>query len=222
MGSPIAAAIAPLTAEAKVPLVITNAAGVAIPWISPYLVRVSFTQWQTAVPLGKWAVEKGWKKGYTAVSDFIPGHDAENAFKKGFTDAGGRSDRLRPLPNQQSRFRPFRAEGKGREARRSLHLRAGRNPGHSYGKSDQGSSACARLKINVASTQDLLPDEELPNMGDAAVGMITAGELLLNRGAPGQYGLPPRRMGSGVRTQIGTGLFFAVDGWDGMAAWSST
>ena len=52
MGSPIAAAIAPLTAEAKIPFVITNAAGVAIPRISPYVARVSFTQWQTAVPLG--------------------------------------------------------------------------------------------------------------------------------------------------------------------------
>src|SRR4030081_2462284 len=33
MGSPIAAAIAPLTAEAKIPLVLTNAAGVSIPRI---------------------------------------------------------------------------------------------------------------------------------------------------------------------------------------------
>ena len=41
--SPVAAAIAPLTAEAKVPFVITNAAGVAIPRLSPYVVRVSFT-----------------------------------------------------------------------------------------------------------------------------------------------------------------------------------
>ena len=35
VGSPIAAAIAPLTQEAKVPLVITNAAGAAIPRIAP-------------------------------------------------------------------------------------------------------------------------------------------------------------------------------------------
>src|SRR6516164_8034588 len=66
MGSPIAAAIAPLTAEAKIPLVITNAAGAAIPRISPYVARVSFTLWQLGVPLGKWAAQKGWKKGYSA------------------------------------------------------------------------------------------------------------------------------------------------------------
>ena len=57
--SPIAAAVAPLTAEAKVPLVITIAAGAAIPRISPYVVRVSFTLWQQAYPIGKWAAEAG-------------------------------------------------------------------------------------------------------------------------------------------------------------------
>jgi hypothetical protein len=42
--SPVAAAIAPLTAEAKVPLLISIAAGgSAIPRISPYVARVSFT-----------------------------------------------------------------------------------------------------------------------------------------------------------------------------------
>ena len=89
VASPVAAAIAPLTAEAKVPLIITNAAGTAITRISPYVVRVSFTQWHTALPMGQWAVKQGWKKAFIAVSDFIPGHDAEGAFTKGFTDAGG-------------------------------------------------------------------------------------------------------------------------------------
>jgi branched-chain amino acid transport system substrate-binding protein len=53
VSSPIAAAIAPLTAEAKVPFVIMNAAGASIPRISPYVVRVSFTLWQQAYPLGQ-------------------------------------------------------------------------------------------------------------------------------------------------------------------------
>src|SRR5262245_63308929 len=89
VGSPIAAAVAPLTEQAKTPLVITNAAGVAIPRISPYVVRVSFTLWQQAYPLGTWTAKQGWKKAYTAVSDFIPGHDAEAAFTRAFTEAGG-------------------------------------------------------------------------------------------------------------------------------------
>src|ERR1700746_3308900 len=45
--SPVATAVAPLTVEAKVPLVLSYAAaGVTIPRISPYVVRVTFTLWQ--------------------------------------------------------------------------------------------------------------------------------------------------------------------------------
>src|SRR6202040_1514655 len=81
--SPVATAVAPLTAEAKVPLLLDIAsAGVTIPRLSPYVVRISFTLWQEAYPIGKWAAEQGWKTGYTAVSDFIPGHDSEAAFTK--------------------------------------------------------------------------------------------------------------------------------------------
>ena len=89
--SPVAAAVAPMTAEAKVPLLLDiAAAGAAIPRLSPYVVRISFTLWQQAYPIGKWASEQGWKTGYTAVSDFIPGHDSEAAFTKAFTDTGGK------------------------------------------------------------------------------------------------------------------------------------
>jgi branched-chain amino acid transport system substrate-binding protein len=63
--SPVAAAVAPLTKEAKVPLVLSYAAaGVSIPRISPYVVRVTFTLWQESYPMGKWAAEQGWKTGF--------------------------------------------------------------------------------------------------------------------------------------------------------------
>jgi branched-chain amino acid transport system substrate-binding protein len=51
-------------------------------------VRVSFTLWQSCYPLGQWAA-KTFKTAYTLVSDFGPGHDAEEAFAKGFKDGGG-------------------------------------------------------------------------------------------------------------------------------------
>src|SRR6266567_6589812 len=106
--SPVAAAIAPLTAEAKVPLLISiAAAGVQIPRISPYVARVTFTLWQQGYPIGKWAAEQGWKTGYTAVSDFIPGHDSEASFAKGFTDAGGKIIGAVRMPPQNPDFVPF-------------------------------------------------------------------------------------------------------------------
>ena len=73
--TPNAAAIAPLSAEAKVPFISMNAAGVSIPYQSPYFARVSFTLWQSSYPAGKWAAKK-FKRVYVAVSDFAPGHEA--------------------------------------------------------------------------------------------------------------------------------------------------
>src|SRR5580658_602284 len=49
--TPNALAIAPLLTEAKVPLIIMNASTAFITTKSPYIVRVSFTPWQAAIPL---------------------------------------------------------------------------------------------------------------------------------------------------------------------------
>src|SRR5215475_8992553 len=106
--SPVATAVAPMTAEAKVPLLLDIAsAGVTIPRISPYIARVTVTLWQLGYPIGKWAAEQRWKKGYTAVSDFIPGHDSEAAFTKGFTDGGGQIVGAVRFPPNNPDFAPF-------------------------------------------------------------------------------------------------------------------
>src|ERR687898_555464 len=86
--TPNAMAIAPLATEAKVPFVIMNAGTAVITTRSPYIVRTSFTLWQSSFPLGTWAAKK-YKTAYTLVSDFGPGHDAETAFTQAFKAGGG-------------------------------------------------------------------------------------------------------------------------------------
>ena len=51
--TPNAMAMAPVATEAKVPFVIMNAGTAVITTRSPYMVRTSFTLWQTTYPLGK-------------------------------------------------------------------------------------------------------------------------------------------------------------------------
>src|SRR4051794_6810292 len=53
--SPHALAVAPLATEAKVPLVVMNAAAASITRASPYIVRTSGTVTQSASTAGKWA-----------------------------------------------------------------------------------------------------------------------------------------------------------------------
>jgi branched-chain amino acid transport system substrate-binding protein len=215
VGSPIAAAVAPLTAEAKIPLVITNAAGVAIPRISPYVARVSFTLWQQSYPLGKWAAQKGWKKAYTAVSDFIPGHDAEAAFTKAFTDAGGQIVGAVRFPPANPDFVPFVQRVK--DARPDvlfIFVPAG-------GQATGMMKAIKDLKLReagiaVVSTQDLVPEEELPNMGDTPVDLITSGIYSVAGQRPANAAfLAAWNAEYGIKAIPD---FLSVGGWDGAAA----
>ena len=213
--SPVATAVAPLTAEAKVPLVLSYAAaGVSIPRLSPYVVRVTFTLWQESYPMGKWAAEQGWKTGYTAVTDFIAGHDAEAAFTKTFTDAGGKivgADRY-PLGNPD--FTPF------------VHRIKDAKPEVAFIFVPAGTQATAMMRaisdlglrearINIAAPQDLLPDEELPNMGDLPLELITSGTYSVAGKRPANEAFLAawkREYGDKAIPD-----FFSVDGWDGMA-----
>src|SRR5260221_1549308 len=172
--APVAAAIAPWTAEAKVPLLISIAAGgVQIPRISPYVGRVTFTLWQQGYPIGKWAAEQGWKKGYTAVSDFIPGHDSEQSFTKGFTDAGGQIVGAVRMPPTNPDFVPF--VQRIRDAKPDVAF--------IWIPSIQATALMKAVKdlelreagIHITSAQDLLPDEQMPAIGESALDLITAG-----------------------------------------------
>src|SRR5258706_13178128 len=54
----------------------------------PYVARLSFTLWQSCYPLGQWAAKK-FKRVYTLVSDFGPGHDCEDAIVRATKESGG-------------------------------------------------------------------------------------------------------------------------------------
>lgn len=214
--SPVAAAIAPLTKEAKMPILLDMAAaGAAITRISPYVVRVSFTLWQQAYPIGKWAAEQGWKKGYTAVSDFIPGHDSEAAFTKAFTDAGGTIVSSVRFPPANPDFAPFVQRIKDA------------HPDVVFIFVPAGTQATAMMKaiqdfglreagINVVSTQDLLPDEELPHMGETPLGLITSGTYSADAKRPANQAF----VADWKKTYGEASMpdFFSVDGYDGMHA----
>jgi branched-chain amino acid transport system substrate-binding protein len=214
--SPSAAAIAPLTAEAKVPMLLCLAsAGVQIPRLSPYIARVSFTLWQQGYPIGKWAAEQGWKTGYTAVSDFIPGHDSEASFTKGFTDRGGRIIGSVRMPPQNPDFIPFVQRIKDAK------------PDVAFFFVPADPQATALIKairdlgvreagINITAPQDLLPDEALPNMGDTPLGIITSGTYSTAGNRPAN-----KEFVAAWHKEYGENSypdFLSVDGWDGMTA----
>src|SRR5947207_11378446 len=89
--SPNAIATAPLITAGKKLAVIMNAGTAHITNLSPYYVRVSFSMWHAGYAIGEAAAKQ--LKAKTAVigySDFPPGKDSRDAFKRAFEGNGGK------------------------------------------------------------------------------------------------------------------------------------
>ena len=87
--TPLALAVAPIATQAKVPQIVTAAATAIITEQSPYIARTSFTLPQATTVIASWAAENGIKTAAVLVTDYAPGNDAAETFKKDFTAAGG-------------------------------------------------------------------------------------------------------------------------------------
>lgn len=170
--TPNALAIAPVVTQAKVPFVISNAGTSMITTKSPYIVRLSFTLWQSSYPLGSWAA-KHYKRAYTMVSDYGPGWDAEAGFTKSFKAGGGTIAGSVRVPVINPDFAPFLQRVKDSK------------PDVLFVFVPAGQTATAVMKafndiglkaagVKLIGTGDITDDMELDNMGAPALGVITA------------------------------------------------
>jgi branched-chain amino acid transport system substrate-binding protein len=105
--TPNAAAVAPVAAEAKVPMVVMNAAAGGLTARSPYMTRVSFSFPDVVPPIAEWAVKQGYKKAYVLVADYAPGHDVETAFMTAYKKAGGEVIGNVRVPMSTTEFAPY-------------------------------------------------------------------------------------------------------------------
>ena len=211
--TPNALAIAPLTAEAKVPLVITNAGTSVITTRSPYIARVSFTLWQSVYPLGQWAAKR-FKTAYTLVSDYAPAHDAETAFMQGFKAGGGQIIGSVRVPLQNPDFAPFMQRVKDTKPEALMvFIPAGKTA--TAVMKTYGELGLAAAGIKLIGPGDITTDEELPNMGDVALGVTTVFHYSAAADRPAN-----RRFVEAWKREYGsasTPNFAAVGAWDGMS-----
>jgi branched-chain amino acid transport system substrate-binding protein len=163
---------ADVSAEAKKFMVVMNAATAIITTKSPYLVRTSATVPQLTETFGAWARKSGIKQAYTMVSDYGPGHDAEQGFQRGFKDAGGDIVGSVRFPVANPDFAAFvqRAKDVNPEAI-FIFIPGGVQPA-AIGKALAERGIDAR-KTKVLGMGELTEDEARKSMGDAALGIIT-------------------------------------------------
>lgn len=211
--TPNALSIAPLATEAKTPIVIMNAATAMITTRSPYLTRVSLTLPQTTEVFGRWAATKGgMKRVYTSVSDYGPGHDAEDAFRRGFTEAGGTLAGGVRFPLANPDFVPYlqRILDEKPEGLYAF-IPGGTQPvGYVKAFNDLG---LGRANIRLMPSAEVTNETHIETLGDQALGLITSTHYSAAYASPKN-----REFVAAWRAAYGPTDpdFFAVGAWDGM------
>jgi branched-chain amino acid transport system substrate-binding protein len=170
--SPYAMALADISKEAKVPVVIMNAATASITRMSPYFVRVSATIPQDVAPLGTWAAAHGVKRIYTIVSDYAPGYDAEAYFTKSFKAAGGTIVGSARTPQQETNFSAYMERVLEAKPDALYMFQPAGSPSVAFVKAnvERGRKAAGIKLLGGGETQEIF----LPNFTDDIVGTITS------------------------------------------------
>src|SRR4030088_1141573 len=168
--TPAALAAAPLATQAKVPEIVMAAGTSIITERSPYIVRTSFTLAQSSTIIGDWAAKNGIKKVATLTSDYAPGNDALNFFKEHFPAGGGEIVEEVKVPLANPDFAPFLQRMKdAKPDAMFVFVPAGQGGNFMKQYAERGLTG-----IKVIGPGDVMDDDLLNGMGDAALGAVTA------------------------------------------------
>ncbi|MGF9564675.1 ABC transporter substrate-binding protein [Neorhizobium sp. JUb45] len=181
--TPDAMAATPILQQGNVPMVVMNAATSAIVTKSPYVVRTSFTTWQTSTPIAQVAKDAGVDKVITVVSDYGPGVDAENAFKAGFEKAGGKVVEAIRMPLSTNDFSPImqRIKDSGAGAVFAFLPSGPTTLGFVKAYNQNGLKTAG---IKIFAPGDLTQESDLPALGESAAGMQTTFHYAVSHDSP--------------------------------------
>jgi branched-chain amino acid transport system substrate-binding protein len=209
--TPAAMATAPIATQAKTPMVVMAAATSAITEASPFIVRTSFTLPQAAVAMAEWANKNKIKKVVTLVSDYAPGIDAEKYFADRIVLNGGTVvDKLR-TPLRSPDFAPVLQKVRD-AAPEALYVFLPSGQGAVFMK-QFAERGLDKAGIRLIGTGDITDDDQLNDMGDVALGVITAHHYsAAHKSAVNQKFVEAfKKANNGMRPN-----FMAVGGYDGM------
>ncbi len=170
--TPSAMAVAPLATQSKTPLVVMAAATSSITEASPFVVRTSFTLPQASVALADWAPKNGIKKVVTLVTDYGPGIDAEKFFKDRLLFNGGTVPESLRVPLRNPDFAPFLQKVRDIKPD-ALFVFVPSGAGAAVMKQflERGMD---KAGIKLIGTGDVTDDDQLNDMGDGALGVVTS------------------------------------------------
>ncbi|MBV7541451.1 ABC transporter substrate-binding protein [Acidovorax sp. sic0104] len=209
--TPSAMATAPLATQSKTPLVVMAAATSSITEASPYVVRSSFTLPQVSVALADWAPKNGIKKVVTLVSDYGPGIDAEKYFNQRLTFNGGQVTEALRVPLRNPDFAPFLQKVRdGKPDALFVFVPSGAGAAVMKQFLERGLD---KAGIKLIATGDVTDDDQLNDMGDGALGVVTSHHYSAAHPSPlnKKFVEAFEKANKGLRPN-----FMAVGGYDGM------
>jgi branched-chain amino acid transport system substrate-binding protein len=172
--TPNALAIAPLSREARIPLVLMISGTSFVTEASPYIVRTSFTLGQQSGIIAEWAVKNGSGRAVVVHSDFAPGTEASRVFVDRFTSGGGQILETIKVPLGNPDFAPFLQRARDLHPD-TLFVFVPANGQSGIFARQFVERGLDKAGIKLIGTGDLTDDEDLAGMGDAMLGAITAG-----------------------------------------------
>jgi branched-chain amino acid transport system substrate-binding protein len=209
--TPSALATAPIATQSKTPQVVMAAATSSITQASPYIVRTSFTLPQVSVSLADWAPKNGIKKVVTLVSDYGPGIDAEKYFKERLSFNGGQVTESLRVPLRNPDFAPFLQKVRDLKPD-ALFVFVPSGAGAAVMKQfiERGMD---KAGIKLIATGDVTDDDQLNDMGDGALGIVTSHHYSAAHPSPMNKKFVEAfgKANKGLRPN-----FMAVGGYDGM------
>jgi branched-chain amino acid transport system substrate-binding protein len=171
--TPTALAIAPLVTESKKATLVMSSGASITTTKSPYFVRAGFILAPQSWILAEWAAKNGSKRVVTLVNDWAPGVEAETAFTTRFKQVGGEIAESIRIPLANPDFAPFLQRiGDIKPDTAFIYFPGTQAPIFAKQFAERG---LARSGIKVIGPGDLTDDDDLNNMGDQMLGMITAG-----------------------------------------------
>jgi branched-chain amino acid transport system substrate-binding protein len=208
--TPTVLAYGPLITQAKLATVVMISGASVTTTASPYFVRTSFILSQSSWIMGEWAIKNGSKRVVTLVNEWAPGTEAETAFKQRFTELGGQIIESIRIPLANPDFAPFLQRIRDLNPDTAFIYFPGTQAGIFAKQFAERGLAGSGIKI--IGPGDLTDDDELNNMGDQMLGLVTAHDY----SAAHDSALNKRYVDDFKKANNFRPNFVSVGGYDGM------
>src|SRR5262245_48302331 len=174
--------------EAKIPMIVMVSGSSITVERSPYIVRTSFTLGQLASAIAGWALKNVAKKIVTLVNDWAPGLEAEATFKSVAISDGAQILESVRVPLLNPDFSPYLQ--RVRDIAPDTFFAVVPNYQSVALVKQFIERGMDKSGIRFVTTGDLTPDNELPNMPEAMLGLLSLEENVQKHGPASRLSAP--------------------------------